>query len=195
MVGWQEELEDQMNCFQKVAIELAAWDKEILANEEAILGLADRVNQVENWEAELEQNLAFIAAQQAELEGLLDLIEKELPAVADAMAPNVMPGGTMTRLSPADAERDRLFDLASSLQSQLNDLSMNLSEMINDSNHLNAQMSKDEDSKTKQVTQIMNEQIQTLAWVDRQLEDLNRTKAYTRKLADKAKQHHKRLFL
>lgn len=190
VVGWQEELEEQVNTFHRCAVELAKWDKDILGNEESLLALSDRVNQLESWESELEQNLAFISAQQAELESLLEMIEKELPAVTEAVAPNVMPGGTMTRLSPADAERDRLFSLAESLQSQLNDLSANLSDMIADSNDSKP---RSVDIKSDQMTSIMNEQLETLIWIDRQLDDLKRTKAYTKRLSEKAQVEHERM--
>ena len=168
-----------MNTFHRAAVELGRRDRMILANEELILDLADRVGQLEAWEAELEQNLAYISAQQTELESLLALIERELPALSEELAPKVMPSGSMARLSHADLDRDRLFQMAETLQTQLNEIALNLNDLVDQTNSKHA-------SFDNPTLRILNDQTETLAWIDKHLDGLKRTRAYTKKLSEKA---------
>jgi nuclear pore complex protein Nup62 len=184
-----DEFEEQRTSFQRIAVELGKADRDILANEEAILSLVDRVAVMEAWENELEQSVAFLNAQLNELEALAEVILKELPIAAEAVSPAVMAAtgvnaGAVTRLSPADAERDRLFELAESLQLQLSELGGSLASLVSDSNASARPVPGP--GPASNLLKVLNGQLESLLYVEQQVDDLRRSKLYTRKLSERA---------
>ena len=188
ILGWNEELENQVQEFQRQAVSLSEWDKKILSNAERVGKLNVRVSEIEQLQRELEQGVNYISTQQAELENLLDGIDRELPKMISALGKTPQVG--------ADADRSKTFDLAENLQIQLNDASSQLSRLVN---HLNTKSKSNpippENTVTPNVAQILNNHFETLNWIEEQVTLLQRSTIETQKMSERANSEHERLSL
>ena len=164
--AWYDELETQVSCFEKQAVEIAHWDSRIIANGEAIVALNDRVSSLELMQNQVDQNIASLAGQQSELEGLLDGMDRELP-------------GTIQLNNGADQERTRLYESAESAQKQMIDLSSQLARLVQQLN------SSDAKQPIVQVAHILNTHMDALQWIDKQLNELRQSALLTKQQADR----------
>ena len=184
---WNDEMENQVNEFGRQAASLKEWDKKILKNAERVGHLNTRVTEMETSQRNLEQGITYVTAQQAELESLLDAIDRELPKMVSALG--------KTPLVGSDADRSKTFDLAEQLQVQLNDTSAQLSRLVTQVNTVSNPKSSGNDSVTCNVAQILNNHFETLQWIEEQIGALQRTAIETQKMSERANAEHERLSL
>jgi nuclear pore complex protein Nup62 len=189
IVSWNEELENQIQEFQRQAVSLSEWDKKILHNAERVGKLNTRVSEMEQLHRELEQGVTYVTAQQAELESLLDGIDRELPKMVTALGKQPQVG--------SDADRAKTFHLAESLQVQLNDVSSQLSRLVNQVNTASSPKlsASTSNNPTTDVAQILNNHFETLAWIEEQVSHLQRNALETQKMGERANAEHERLSL
>jgi nuclear pore complex protein Nup62 len=185
VTGWNEELEAQVAEFQRQAIEIGQWDTKVVQNGERILALSDRVSKLESVQSELEQHLAFVIAQQSELEALLDGIEKELPALSTADG----------KVSPADdAEREAVYTKTGQVQERLMDLSLQLSSAVDSINRAAATpVDGNAKGSVAEVALILNAHLDALQWIEAQVKDLKASTKDVQNIAQHARLQHERL--
>lgn len=165
-------------------MEIAQWDKKIVHNGEHIIALGERVSKLEAFQKEIDQSLSYAIAQQTELEGLLDGIEKELPGLQQAVT-----GG---KLGAVDVERDRMYESAETVQTQVIDIANQLSKMIYEINTAatseppSASAGEGETSSLVEITQILNAHLDALQWIDRKVDELRQASAAIKNQASKA---------
>ena len=179
-------METQVNEFGRQAAGLKEWDKKILKNAERVGQLNTRVTEMENAQRNLEQGITYVTAQQAELESLLDAIDRELPKMTAALG--------KTPLVGSDADRSKTFDLAEQLQIQLNDTSSQLSRLVNQVNTVSNPKSET-DNPTCNIAQILNNHFETLQWIEDQVSSLQKAAIETQKMSERANAEHERLSL
>lgn len=179
-------MENQVSEFGKQAASLKEWDRKILKNAERVGQLNTRVTEMESSQRNLEQGITYVTAQQAELESLLDAIDRELPKMVTALG--------KTPLVGSDADRSKTFDLAEQLQMQLNDTSSQLSHLVNQVNTV-SNPTKLSDNPTCNVAQILNNHFETLQWIEEQVSALQRSAIETQKMSERANAEHERLSL
>lgn len=175
IVAWNEELENLVSTFERQAVELAQWDKKVIHNGEQIIALSDRVGKLEAFQREVDQSLAYVVAQQSELEGLLDGIEREMPGFVQAAT-----AGTV-RTTAVDAERDRMYESAEEVQRQIIEAANSLAQMIFE---INAAASANEPAPGPgeaasttalvDVAQVLNAHLDALQWIDHKVEELRK---------------------
>jgi len=188
--SWNEELETQVAEFQRQSIEIAQWDQKIIKNGEKIVAFNERVLKIEALQSELDQNLAYVSAQQSELEGLLDGIDKELPALVAATTRNSL-------TTSVDLDRDRTFEMAEQVQNQVSELTTTLSQMVREVNSASESSSNsvpDTSQPVVDIVQILNAHLDTLQWIDQQVDDLKKSTASVARLSDRALTEHSRIF-
>ena len=178
-------MENQISEFGRQAASLKEWDRKILKNAERVGLLNSRVTEMETSQRNLDQGITYVTAQQAELESLLDAIDRELPKMVSALG--------KTPLVGSDADRSKTFDLAEQLQVQLNDTSSQLSRLVNQVNTVSNP--KSSDNVTCNVAQILNNHFETLQWIEEQIGSLQRSAIETQKLSERANAEHERLSL
>jgi nuclear pore complex protein Nup62 len=190
-VGWNEELENQVQEFQRQAVSLAEWDKKIIRNAERMTKLNTRVTEIENQQRSVEQNITYVTAQQAELESLLDGIDRELPKMVQALG--------KTPLAGPDADRAKTIELAETVQLQLNDVSGQLSRMVDQINNASvaagAAVSDAANADMVEATQILNNHFEVLSWIETQILSLQKQSIETQRMGDRAHAEHDRLRL
>lgn len=187
LTAWNEELENQVQEFQRQSVNLKEWDRKILSNAERVGKLNSRVSEMEQLQKNLEQGVNYVTMQQAELESLLDAIDRELPKMVSALG--------KTPLVGSDADRSKTFELAESLQIQLNDVSSQLVRLVNHVNTSSNPKNHKIDSPTTNVAQILNNHFETLQWIEEQVTSLQKGAIETQKLCERAHAEHERLSL
>jgi hypothetical protein len=136
-------------------------------------------------QSELEQHLAFVIAQQSELEALLDGIEKELPALSTADG----------KVSPADdAEREAVYTKTGQVQERLMDLSLQLSSAVDSINRAAATpVDGNAKGSVAEVALILNAHLDALQWIEAQVKDLKASTKDVQNIAQHARLQHERL--
>ena len=176
IISWNEELENLVSTFERQAVEIAQWDKKIIHNGEQIIALNDRVNKLETFQRQVDQSLSYVVAQQSELEGCLDAIEKELPAFSQAVTESsgVKPG-------VVDGERERIYESAETAQKQVIEVANSLSRMIFEINSAATDTLASEEGSAGRpladVAQVLNSHLDTLQWIDLKVEELRKAAA------------------
>lgn len=180
-------MENQVQEFQRQAVSLAEWDKKIIKNAERVGKLNNKVSEIEQLQRDVEQGISYVTAQQAELEALLDGIDRELPKMNAALG--------KTPLAGTDAERNKTFELAESVQVQINDVSQQLSRMVEQINTASVAATEAPSEGMTAVAQILNNHMEVLAWIEQQVSNLQRSTLETQKLSERAHTEHERLAL
>jgi nuclear pore complex protein Nup62 len=186
-VGWNEELENQVQEFQRQAVSLAEWDKKIIKNAERVGKLNTKVSEIEQMQRDVEQGVSYVTAQQAELEALLDGIDRELPKMNAVLGKSPLAG--------SDAERSKTFELAEGVQVQLNDVSQQLSRMVEQINTSSVASAEAPSEGMTAVAQILNNHMEVLSWIEKQVSTLQRSALETQKMSERAHSEHERLAL
>lgn len=186
---WNEELEDQVHEFQRQAVSLAEWDKKIVRNAERMARLNARVSTVEQQQRDVDLSINYILAQQAELEALLDGIDRELPKMANALS-SKSPSGV-------DTDRGRGIELAESVQMQLNEVSAQLTSMVDQINTASVKKASSASASASlvDVTQVLNNHFEALNWIESQLSTLQKQTLETQRMGERATLEHSRLQL
>lgn len=109
IIKWNEDLESQVSEFYRRAIELNSVDTQLRTISERLVTAHEATLKAEAAQTELDSLVAYVSAQQAELEALLDMIEAGLQNVAtEGSVPSV-----------EDFSRARIYQQAAELQSSL----------------------------------------------------------------------------
>lgn len=175
---WTLELEEQEKVFMNQVVQINAWDRLLISNAEKIVNLNSAVEQVKLEQQQLEHELDFIVAQQRELEECLVPLEKELE-------------NTIT--TGIDPERERTYDLAENLDSQLKQMSEDLKELIDLLNEMN-RSGKDSNDPFVQIGRILNAHMNSLQWIDENTTQLATQIEQVSKLHDILRRENERSF-
>lgn len=192
---WNQELDAATKEFTRQAAEVAVWDGVLRKGGNEISRLLHALQLAEERQASIEQTLDYVEQQQSELNALLDAYESQVTELLEgAAAGGISAYGNSTSRSSletgaADAERERAYTLAESLNAQLDELSRNLSSMIVEVNNLtsstaaNASRHNAEADPTSlrlaskinqdptqdpvgQIVAILNAHLGSLKWID-----------------------------
>ncbi|KAL3285612.1 hypothetical protein HHI36_000141 [Cryptolaemus montrouzieri] len=146
---WTLDLEEQGKHFINQTKQLNAWDSLLIQNGDKTKVLNDSIKRVKQQQQQLDQELDFVLAQQKELEELVGPLEKELASIPQS----------------TDQERNRIYQLAESMDSQMKQMSEDLKGIIE---HLN-ESNKEEDANdpVTQISRILNAHMNSLQWIDR----------------------------
>lgn len=180
---WNDELETLVSSFEKQAVEVAQWDKKIVHNGEQIIALNDRVTKLETFQKEIDQSLSYVVAQQSELEGLLDGIDKELPGLVQAAT-----GGKQSAL---DIEREHMYESTENVQRQVIDVANQLSRMIYEINTAATEPTvvpgtEGEGQPLVEIAQVLNAHLDALQWIDHKVEELKNASVSVKSQASRA---------
>lgn len=115
---WVKELDAQVKLFHQRSIELNRWDKLLMEQGNKIAQLYDVVIQAETMQTELDQNLDYLASQQNELAGMLTLLENDVKKIYEQPPPTA----TNTEAGISDSDREKMFSLAESIDTDLSQL-------------------------------------------------------------------------
>lgn len=161
---WNSELERRSRAFVRHAEALAEWDKHILRNRHALLGLEQQLKQVMAGQDALERKLSLVEMHQkgihdtlVSMEGEAERLYKEERALLDDDA----------------RERDRLYERAEKVGGLLVKLGEQLKEAIADVNESTAATLGDSSTPLSKVVRILNNQLQALTQVDNRTEELS----------------------
>jgi nuclear pore complex protein Nup62 len=100
------------------------------------------VIKTETLQAEIDQSLSYINAQQEDLSSILDAYEKQMKEVLDE-------SNLQQPMQPADIQREKAYSLAEGLNKQLDDVSRNLNIMIDEVNKMNGTEQSIDDNDTE----------------------------------------------
>ncbi|KAG6832926.1 hypothetical protein H0H92_004810 [Tricholoma furcatifolium] len=167
---WSADLETHVREFNKFAGEVAVWDRALIENSNTLAALYSHVEAAEREQNDIDQSLAHVEQQQAELESTLAAYEKVAQEILGSQ------GGGMRVLDagPADTERDKNYMLATDLHTQLDDLSGSLTQMIDSVNALSLPStdSNTGDDPMAQIAQILSSHLDSLQWIDGAVRDV-----------------------
>ena len=212
---WQDELDASIKEFSQQAGEVAAYDRVLLKGGDEISKLVTQITQAEERQSGIDQTLDYVEQQQAELNALMDTYEqqrKDLLQVSGAQTHGRMDMGV------ADVEREKAYQLAESLNTQLDDMSRNLVLMIDEVNQMSAPTSARQGSSRDttdanpeslgplrvgstdilaghedpimQISAILNAHFSSLKWIDEHTSSLrDRLEALRRGQTEKALIH------
>lgn len=141
---WSQELENATKEFTRQASEVAVWDGVLRRGGDEISRLIQALQVAEERQSSIEQTLDYVEQQQADLTSLLDGYESQVAELlqgATTSGINAFGSQGVTRsmeTGAADAERERAYAMAESLNAQLDELSRNLSSMIVEVNNLSS---------------------------------------------------------
>jgi len=170
---WSSDLEVNVREFNRLAGEVAVWDRTLIDIGNTIAALFQHVLLAEREQNDIEQSLKHVEDQQKELVATLEVYEKAANDIFDGQ------GGGLRALDvgPADAERDKHYTLAADLNVQLDDLSRSLMQMIESVNELTeptqdgsgtngAGAASKGEAPLEQIAQILSSHLESLQWVD-----------------------------
>lgn len=163
---WSADLETHVREFNKLAGEVAVWDRTLVDNSNNLAALYSHVLAAEREQNDIDQSLDHIEQQQKDLSAILDTYEKSTEEILGGQ------GGSLRALDtgPADNERDKNYMLATELHTHLDDLSGSLMQMIDFVNtHTlssgDAKSQQGEDAMAK-IAQILSSHLESLQWID-----------------------------
>jgi nuclear pore complex protein Nup62 len=156
-------------------------------------------------QAEIDQSLSYINAQQEDLSSILDAYEKQMKEVLDE-------SNLQQPMQPADIQREKAYSLAEGLNKQLDDVSRNLNIMIDEVNKMNGTEESIDDNDTEdnvslalscqvnyhhilhinatfvqvsQIVKILNAHLTSLQWIDNTTSAMQNKIQEINKLQDK----------
>uniref|UniRef100_A0A1I8HBP6 Nsp1_C domain-containing protein n=1 Tax=Macrostomum lignano TaxID=282301 RepID=A0A1I8HBP6_9PLAT len=162
---WTAELVDHERQFLEEAARINAWDRYLLENGKKIGELQEQVDRAVSDQTRLDQELEFLASQQQELEEALAPLEQAV----QAMPP--------TGQSQADREREALFNLTESLDSELRHSMQEVREAVE---YVNSQQggggsgSSGEADAMGKISRILGAHLESLQWITHTTQSLQR---------------------
>lgn len=171
--GWSNELEERTRDFADVAGDVREWDRVLRDNGEQISQLYNSVLPLSPLQTQITSSLDYIESQQKELSDVLDSYEKEIGDLVDQSATGAgWRGGSGA--GSAEREREKAYNLATSLSSSLDTTSTSLTSLIQTLNALSPSLSstgKDDDSASNedalvQIAAILNAHLGSLKWIE-----------------------------
>jgi len=140
--------------FREQAIDVAQWDKNVMENGDKIFKLHSEALRVQVAQKELDQNLEILYTQQNELHQLLASLENEVETLANEIDMN-----------PTDVEREKGYQLAEDINSQLDQMGNTVKELITKLN-TSQEKSVDAENPIAQIVKILNSHLNSLQWID-----------------------------
>ncbi|XP_071851436.1 uncharacterized protein [Apostichopus japonicus] len=150
---WTVELEEQEKIFLQQASEVNNWDKILIHNGEKITALHNDMEKVKADQKRLSHELDYVVAQQRELEDMLIPLEESVRNTE---------GATYTQHT--DLERERTYQMAETVDSQLKRMVQDLKEIIEHMNTVNTP--RDSTDPLAQIAKILNAHMNSLQWID-----------------------------
>lgn len=189
---WTKELDLYSAEFHRQAVEVAEWDRELIENGSKISNLNNDVIKTEALQAEIDQSLSYINAQQEDLSSILDAYEKQMKEVLDE-------SNLQQPMQPADIQREKAYSLAEGLNKQLDDVSRNLSIMIEEVNKMNGTDTSIDDNdgedNVSQIVKILNAHLTSLQWIDSTTATMQNKIQEISKLQEKIERDHQQTLL
>ncbi|KAJ3120326.1 FG-nucleoporin nsp1 [Nowakowskiella sp. JEL0407] len=130
----------------------------------------------------IDQSLEFVEGQQSELEGLLGQLENQIRDVFDGGD-----GKEPIRVTPADVEREKTYNMSVQINGQLDEMGVQLSQMISEINYAQASNSSGvssgangslgegqggEGNTITQIVRILDQHLASLQWLDKSSAEL-----------------------
>lgn len=150
---WTVDLEEQEKIFLQQAAEVNNWDKILIQNGEKITSLHNDMEKVKADQKRLSHELDYVVAQQRELEDMLVQLEESVKTSDGAMY-----------TQHTDLERDRTYQMAETIDSQLKRMVQDLKEIIEHMNTSNTP--RDSTDPMTQIAKILNAHMNSLQWID-----------------------------
>ncbi|KAF4521252.1 hypothetical protein B566_EDAN008453 [Ephemera danica] len=144
---WTLELEEQEKIFLNQATQVNAWDRMLLESGDKITSLNGTVENLKMEQARLELEVDYIMSQERELEEAIEPLEKAVESM------------TVT-----DSDRQQVYELAATLDSQTTQMAEQLKETIDHLNELNR--AQDENNPVIQISRILNAHMNSLQWLE-----------------------------
>lgn len=164
-------------------------------------------------QAEIDQSLSYINAQQEDLSSILDAYEKQMKEVLDE-------SNLQQPMQPADIQREKAYSLAEGLNKQLDDVSRNLNIMIEEVNKMNGTDKSIDDNdgednvsfrcrgqlesitpyltlctQVSQIVKILNAHLTSLQWIDSTTVTMQNKIQEASKLQEKIERDHQQTLL
>eukprot|EP00117_Sycon_ciliatum_P023286 scpid61329/ scgid19837/ Nuclear pore glycoprotein p62; 62 kDa nucleoporin; Nucleoporin Nup62 len=151
--------------------------------EKKIIELNDSVDKVKAEQCSLENELDFIASQQSELDEMLKPLEE-----------SVRSQGSSFYEHHADIEREKTYQLAESVDSQLKRMMQDLTEVIHHVNQSNGSQSDSSSNPMNQLARVLNAHMDSLQWVDDNTGILQRKLEEVRRMSETHRREQERTF-
>lgn len=166
---WNAELDERTKEFAELAAEVKAWDGVLIANGDKIARLLGQVGEIEPAQSQIEHALDYIETQQQQLASTLDTYERQVDDLLGD-APGSSATSLRTEAGGADAERERAYALAETLNRQLDDLGKNLGGLVSEVNSLShssglVESSDDDADPVAQIAAILGAHLGSLEWI------------------------------
>jgi len=161
---WNKELEQRSKAFSKYAAIMMEWDKRILKDRLALLTLQQELSVVNSAQETLDRQLNIIEMHQRQVHEALEGIEKEAERLYEEEKPF---------MDAAANERDKMYDQAERLSSQMNQMGSELREAIMYVNSKTGTAQAGEGSPLSAIVHVLNNQMNALHWIDRQTNELS----------------------
>lgn len=161
---WNKELEQRSKAFSKYAGIMLEWDKHILKDRLALLMLQKELSVVNSTQETLDRQLNIIEMHQRQVHEALEGIEKEAERLYEEEKPF---------MDAAANERDKMYNQAEQLSSQMNQMGSELREAIMYVNSKTGAGHAGEGSPLSAILHVLNNQMNALHWIDRQTNELS----------------------
>lgn len=179
---WSGELDDRVREFTHLAGEVKAWDSVLLSNGEEISKLYNGLQALDPISNTVNESLDYVENQQKEMEAVLDAYESQLDELLQGRQGSssalTLPGAGSGGSVNANADREKAYQLAESLNNQLDDLSRSLTSLINEVNSLSGSSSSESQQQlgadpVSAITAILNAHLGSLSWIEKNVDTLN----------------------
>lgn len=144
---WTLELEEQEKIFLNQATQVNAWDRMLLESGDKITSLNAFIENLTMEQTRLELEVDYITSQERELEEAIEPLEKAVES-----------------MTVADTDRQHVYELAETLDSQTTQMAEQLKETIDHLNELNR--AQDENNPVIQISRILNAHMNSLQWLE-----------------------------
>ncbi|ODM97189.1 Nuclear pore glycoprotein p62 [Orchesella cincta] len=170
---WMIDLQEQEKIFLEQATKVNAWDRTLIDNGDKIGRLNESVTKVKADHTRLEHAVEYLKNQQKEFDAFLEPLEAGLPV-------NV----------PVEPEREHLYSLTESVDTQLQQMAEDLKEVIRHINESNKTVDKND--PVSQILRILNEHTDALQWVEDNANAVRKSLDNVSKQHQVAKKEHER---
>lgn len=179
------ELEQQEKLFLNQATQVNAWNKLLVENADKITALNAEFENIELSQKRLNTELEFIKKQEDDLEELLKPLEENVKQQLSSFTSSV-------HTHHADVERERTYNLAENIDSQLKNMALDLREVVEHINSTSAPA--DTSNPINQIGMILSAHMDSLQWLDTNSSSLHHKVQEMTKQVDHMKREHESKF-
>jgi len=159
---WGTMIETSSREFHKQAQQVNEWDRKITENNDKIAELTNSLRAVNASHVELQHGIELVESKQNDLDALLTSLESEIDTLEQQAG----------AIAPADQEREATYLKAEQINSQLDQMALSMKELVDRLNRSH-DTSQDSGNPVSQIVAVMNAQLNSLQWMDRQSVQLN----------------------